>query len=236
MTDDRLRDRLRSAYRIEMGDETRRRQLAAIAATLQEGPDVVPAAAPWRRRLAALVAAATALGPAAVAVAAEGSLPGDLLYPVKRVTEDLRAVVDPTVVARHRLDEVERLAERGDPAADLSVLLDEADRAIDDTGDPPELRDRWRAVAERLGHGPSIDAPPGGSSPQDVPRTGDEGTIDHPPNDGVVDHDEPGGGATDHDGPAAGKTDPMEGDDGPGGTGGPRDHDGGDRDGGDHHD
>jgi len=103
-----------------------------------------------RNRLAALVVAATVVTPAAVAVAAESSLPGELLYPVKQVTEDVRSVVDSTVVARHRLDEADAMLSRGFPVDEVAVVLVEADSAITNSGDHPDLRSRWSEMQDHM--------------------------------------------------------------------------------------
>ena len=150
-----LSERLRAAFEVEMSDETRERQLSAISAALNEEPSRVPAALPlvahWRRRFAAFIAAATIFTPAAVAVAAEGALPGDMLYPVKQTTEDLRSVIDPTIAAKHRIDEADRMHENGFPVAQLETALTEADRAIADVGDPDDLRARFVEVEDNMG-------------------------------------------------------------------------------------
>ena len=251
---DQLGDRLRAAYRIEMSDQTRQRQLAAISSALKEAPAIThaatPAAARWRTRLAALVAAATVFTPAAVAVAAESSLPGDPLYPVKQVTEDLRAVIDPTIVARHRLDEAERMHDRDRPVTDIVVILDEADRAITDAGDPPDLRDRWMDMTDRMGHdSDTADTPHDQDRRRDTDGDGSATTDGDVPHDPMTDdpmtdqtpgtsHDQPpmtdDGDMMDGDGSAttdgSGATDPGGWDGHDGGTG--DGHDGGTWDGG----
>jgi len=156
MTHDELHlsERLQAAFEVEMSDETRKRHLSVISAALKEQPSRVPTvhplAAHWRRRFAALVAAATIFTPAAVAVAAEGALPGDTLYSVKQMTEDLRSVIDPTIAARHRIDEADRMHEAGFPIDQLETVLTEADRAITNVGDPDDLRARFVEVRDNI--------------------------------------------------------------------------------------
>lgn len=149
-----LSERLQAAFEVEMSDETRKRHLSVISAALKEQPSRVPTvhplAAHWRRRFAAFVAAATIFSPAAVAVAAEGALPGDTLYPVKQMTEDLRSVIDPTIAARHRIDEADRMHEVGFPIDQLETVLTKADRAITDVGDPDDLRARFVEVRDNM--------------------------------------------------------------------------------------
>ncbi len=154
-TDDRhLTERLQDAYRIEMTDDVHRRQLDTITAALTAPPVVPVAPAPTalrlRRRFAAIVAAVTVLSPAAVAVAAESSLPGDTLYPVKLVTEEIRSMVDPTVTARHRLEEADQMHAAGFPTAVVQDVLSDADEAITIAGDPVDLRARWMDASARM--------------------------------------------------------------------------------------
>ena len=174
-TNGQLTARLQGAYSTEMADDTRRRQLSTISAALKMPPVTSTAAVPVslrvRRRLAALVAVATVLSPAAVAVAAESSLPGDALYPVKQITEDLRSVVDPTITARHRLDEADAMSDRGFSVAAVENILREADAAIVDAGNPPDLRSRWIDTRERMGMDQQIDGI--GSDMTIVPPTAD---------------------------------------------------------------
>ncbi len=236
-----LADRLRSAYRIEMNSQTRRRQLAAIASAMKEAPAATPVTMPttarWRTRLAALVAAATVFTPAAVAVAAESSLPGDPLYPVKQMTEELRAVIDPTIVARHRLDEAERMHDRDRPVTDIVVVLDEADRAITDAGDPPDLRDRWMDMTDRMDRD---SRPPDQGPHRDADGDGPGGGRSDPPHDTITDGTitDQMPGTTDDGSPMTdempGTTDdgsPLTDGNGVTDSGGRHGHDGGTRDG-----
>lgn len=144
--DRRIAARLRSAFEVEMGADSRDRQLAEVSTALRNptatGRYRVHIPAIWRRSISALMVAATFSTPAAVAVAAEGTLPGDTLYPVKHVTEALRSVVDPTVSARNRIDEADRMHEMGFSIDELEVVLVDADHAITDAGDPHDLRSR----------------------------------------------------------------------------------------------
>lgn len=186
MDDRQLTERLESAYRIELTDDIRHRQLSAISSALEAPPVVVDAAPPasmrLRRRFAAIVAAITVLSPAAVAVAAEGSLPGDTLYPVKQVTEDLRSMVDPTIAARHRLEEADRMHEAGFPPAIVRDVLSEADDAITVAGDPPDLRIRWMDARDRMDVSHGTDGIAG--TPPD-----EGGQITPPAQGGVTGHD-----------------------------------------------
>ena len=144
LNDRRIAARLRSAFEIDMGVDTRERQLTEVATALRNptgtGRSRVHIFAIWRRSIATLLVAATFSTSAAVAVAAEGTLPGDMLYPVKHVTETLRSAVDPTVFARNRIDEADRMNEMGFSSDELEIVLIDADHAITDVGNPDELR------------------------------------------------------------------------------------------------
>ncbi len=209
--DGQLTARLQGAYRIEMTDDTRHRQLSTISAALKTPPVAtsgvaVPVSLRLRRRLAALVAVATVLSPAAVAVAAETSVPGDALYPVKQITEDLRSVVDPTVAARHRLDEADAMHDRGFSDTDVERVLREADTAIVDAGDPPDLRSRWMEARDRMGMDhpladtdtdigtvpPTLDTPTRPGTGEMTDRGGDPVTGIMPNDDGAPDDRSPG--------------------------------------------
>ncbi len=125
---------------VPISDETRAAHLLAIEEALASRT-VVPLR---KRAFTALRWAAAALVilgvlvPSAV-VAAAGSLPGDLLYPVKRAAEPLLAVFDDEVVARHRIDEVVDLRLQDRPA---DKALEDATRAVDDLPSDSPLRDR----------------------------------------------------------------------------------------------
>ena len=126
-------DRL-SALKIEMDPATLDRQLAATSAALKE--PLLPAPRHLRRRmrlapvLASLVIFAVPV--TGVAVAAESAIPGEILFPVKQVTEQVRAWFDPGVRADHRLDELETVLDRGGPPDEVASLLSAADQAVAD--------------------------------------------------------------------------------------------------------
>jgi len=103
------------------GKADARRIMLARARDLQK----TPVTSRWRQRLTAVIAAATAmimLSGSAV-YAASGSVPGDLLYPVKRAAEDVSISFKPPGMARAqaeldlariRLAEIKTLIKRGD--------------------------------------------------------------------------------------------------------------------------
>jgi hypothetical protein len=123
-----------------ISDETRAAHLLAIDEALANRTVV-----PLRRRafttLRWAAAALVILGvlvPSAVVVAAD-SLPGDLLYSVKRTAEPLLAVFDDELVARHRIDEVVSLRDQDRPS---DRALEDATRAVDDLPLDSPLRDQ----------------------------------------------------------------------------------------------
>ena len=90
-----------------------------------------PAVRRRERRLATVLGGAALLGAvASVEVAAQGALPGEALYPVKRAVEDVRTDATTDDVTRatrllesatHRLEEIDALARDGSPA-DVAAL------------------------------------------------------------------------------------------------------------------
>ncbi|NIA25450.1 MAG: hypothetical protein GWP04_07750 [Gammaproteobacteria bacterium] len=121
--------------KFEISEEARAGHLNAISAAVESAPVVLPVArSRWsmalRRRITGLLIATMTLGPAGVAFAAQGSLPGDSLYPAKRVVERVQAVFDPSIPARHRLDEVSGLMARGDDSSEVARALQEAAEAV----------------------------------------------------------------------------------------------------------
>lgn len=74
--------------------------------------------------------------------------PGDVLYPVKQVTERIRFVVDEDIVATHRVEELERLIEQD---ASLDLIDDTVDRAataVSELDDPGDLGTRLERARE----------------------------------------------------------------------------------------
>lgn len=133
------------------------------------GPVVVVIGRGWRRAVAGVAASALVVG-GATAVAATGSMPGDLLYPVKRGVENLQLRLGTSDaargaghldLARQRLNESERLIRDADSAhvTVVGITLDafEADTlagerlllaAHQDTGDDAPLNDLNAFVAD----------------------------------------------------------------------------------------
>ena len=190
--------RLATAFRVEIDPQVQERHLAEVNAAL-----IQPPASPSlgrnarRRRLAGALAAATlVLAPTAMAVAAEGSLPGEALYPMKQATERIRGLIDGDLVATHRVEELEALVEGEAPDELVFEASDRATRAVaelDDSGDldrrleraQEQVRERARTrdegetgpegTDEGAGEpGGNDHAPPNGTGPTTAPRTGSD--------------------------------------------------------------
>ncbi len=147
MRKDELTRRLRQAYRVEVDDDTAARQMSLIAAELGTA-EPAPAPGRFRRRVTALAAILAVALPGGLAVAAEGTVPGDVLYPVKLVTEQARSLIDPSVPAEHRVQEVEEMLERDVPLERVVDHLRVADRTLSTLPDHEELDRRFDHVVD----------------------------------------------------------------------------------------
>ncbi len=141
-----------AAYRTEIDEGVRERHLAQMGAALRTAPTTaVPTRLGFRRRFATALATLTiVVVPVGAAVAAEGSVPGDGLYPVKQVTERMRGWVDHDLVATHRVEELEVLLNRD---ADDELIAETADRAVGAVAaldDPGELGPRLDQAQQRI--------------------------------------------------------------------------------------
>lgn len=188
--------RLATAFRVEIDPQVQQRHLAEVnVALLQPPASTSPGRNLRRRRLAgALAAAALVLAPTAMAIAAEGSLPGDTLYPMKQATERIRGLIDSDLEATHRVEELEALIER---EASDELVFEASDRAtravaeLDDSGnldrrleqaqeqvrERVRTRDKGETGPEGTDEGATEPggndlAPPNGPGPTTAPRTG----------------------------------------------------------------
>ena len=129
--------------RMTVDHSTRERHMSAITVALREHrkPRV------RRLRLLALAAALILLLPV-LALAAENSVPGDFLYPIKRVVEPIVGVVDEDVEAQHRVAEVERMVDQGASADAVVDHAEEARLAVADRD--PDLVRRIDEATEEL--------------------------------------------------------------------------------------
>lgn len=130
---DDLGRRLRALVAHDVPAETRARHLAAIderllpAAAPAGGPqDARPRRRRARRWVAGLAAATAVLTPGAVA--AQNTVPGDVLYPLKQATEQVQLLVSPGAAARNRVAELAALL-AGDAARDEVLAAAQAARA-----------------------------------------------------------------------------------------------------------
>jgi hypothetical protein len=126
--------------RVTVDEAVRERHWAAISDAIAEAP-TEPNRVPLRRRLTLWAAAVFTVGLPVAAVAAEHSVPGDLLYPVKLAVEPIRSLFDGDVAAVHRVEELEQVIEEDAPDREIDRALDRADRAVEEA-DSPELTDR----------------------------------------------------------------------------------------------
>lgn len=134
-----------TALRIDVDQGTRARDLEAIRADLRRVAGARPA--PRRRWALGVVLAMMLAGPGA-AVASDGAVPGDLLYPVKRAVEPIVQLFDSDVVAEHRVEEVERLIDRKTEDALIEQQLEIARDALAET-DAPLLEDALERAVDR---------------------------------------------------------------------------------------
>jgi len=136
MTTEDLRSRLREASSHHIGEEVRHSHVTAIDDALERPVSPTSHRSAWIRRwLTTIATSAAILAPVGVAMAAEPAVPGDVLYPVKLVTESVRSLVDPGIVARHRLTEAEVLRDRGADEVTVTNAVDDAKAAVDESGD-----------------------------------------------------------------------------------------------------
>jgi len=130
-----------SGLRVDVPTEVAARHAAEISAELMHPGPVTPPRRLRRRWVLPVVVAAALLIPAA-AFAAESTTPGDLLYPVKRTTEWVRSIVDSTINAEHRVDELEIVIERRAPINVVSDRLADAEQSVEQSDGPRRLADR----------------------------------------------------------------------------------------------
>jgi hypothetical protein len=123
-----------------------------------------------------LVTASLVLLPTGIALAAESSVPGDVLYPVKKVTEKIRAVVDEDVVAEHRIEELEKLVAADAPTEVIADQIDRAAVEIDRLDADHQFGSRLEEAIAGVAADRLVDDPPGregggGGEPVDKPAT-----------------------------------------------------------------
>ena len=128
-------------HRVDMPAKVADRHAAEIDAELMHPGPVTPPRRLRRRWILPVVVAAALLIPAA-AVAAESTTPGDFLYPVKRTTEWVRSIVDSTINAEHRVDELEIVIQRKSSIEEVTDRLIDAEQSVERSDAPRRLTDR----------------------------------------------------------------------------------------------
>ena len=130
--------------RVTVDSDTRDRHLAAVTSALQSR-----ATTPKRGRGRFLaVALAVVLLLPVIALAAEDSVPGDLLYPFKRAVEPVVQVFDTEAPAERRVREVEVLFDRNAPDEVIVRHVDVARETV--TDGQRHLSDRIDRVVHEL--------------------------------------------------------------------------------------
>lgn len=178
-----------AAFRVDIDDTTRARDLEAIRTELRRS-SAEPS--PVRRRWTLGIVVAMILAGPTAAIAGDDALPGDLLYPVKRAVEPFVQLFDRNVVAEHRVEELEGLIDRQTDDFEIEQRIEIARDAVADSDAPlldrelDRLVDRW--VADRpLPAPPVVDEPVSTTAPPSEPLRdqGDRRTepppVDPPP-------------------------------------------------------
>jgi hypothetical protein len=145
-------DRLNEAFSVTMTAEAVAMHEAVIAEAIR-APNVAEVqrrSLRWRLRVPAFLTAVAVIAPIGAAVAAESALPGDFLYPVKRITEPIISVFDTDVVAGHRIDELVRIVDSPNEVDRLSGAVDDAKDAVIDLPRGHHLRDDLIAITDRI--------------------------------------------------------------------------------------
>lgn len=134
--------------RVEMSETTEAMHIAAIERELMLPRHPAPIPRRSRKRLAVVLVSAMVLLLPAAAIASEDSVPGDLLYPVKRSAEWGWSFVDSDVALRHRVEELETVLVRGDPPEEVRARLIDAEAVAD--GASPNLIRRLEQAREQV--------------------------------------------------------------------------------------
>jgi hypothetical protein len=145
-------ERLSAAFRTEVDEGTKERHIAEMSTAIRTAPPVrVPTGFALRHRIAAAAAAvAVVVAPVGMAVAAEDAVPGEFLYPLKQVTERVRAFVDDDIAATHRVEEAERLVVRGASIVEITRAVERAEDATSGLVEDRLLGPRLASIRERL--------------------------------------------------------------------------------------
>ena len=167
-------DELRK-LQIDVEPATRGRHVAAIEDAVAHRPRQQPR----RRWLLGVVTAGLIAGPVA-AVAAEGSVPGDFLYPIKLTIEPIRELFDTDVVASHRITELDVLID-ADAESDLIDRHIDATRDALDEVEAPRLEQDFERLIDRIDTDRAVTDVPPTDQPTDTAPITDEATdVDRP--------------------------------------------------------
>lgn len=168
--------RLSAAYRVDVDEATKDRHIADVEAAIRVAPPAAIRTGFALRRRAVATAAAVAVfaAPVGMAVAAENAVPGEILYPLKQVTERVRALVDDDIAATHRVEEAERLVVRGAPIAEITGAIERAEAATARLAEGDTLESRLESVRERLRQ--QNEREPTTADRQESPSTQTDGT------------------------------------------------------------
>ncbi|GMR02717.1 MAG: hypothetical protein BMS9Abin20_1063 [Acidimicrobiia bacterium] len=139
--------RMREGLSEPMDETVTSRQRAEIDQALV---DFVPAPRRRRRWRTALILAAGVLVIPAAALASNGALPGDALYPIKQATEQVVGLVDSDVVATHRVDELAVLIDRQTDQLVIDKAITDASIAVDPLPRDHPLRDQLDRLTDRV--------------------------------------------------------------------------------------
>ena len=167
------------SVRISVGDDVRERHLTVIVDELRS------ARKPRVRRFRLLaIAVALVLALPVIALAADDAVPGDALYPIKRILEPVVSLVDRDVEVDHRVREAEALLERD---AEPRVIRDHLEQArVVVTDEHPEHLARLDVVADQVReHADRVadtdDAASAPTDEEDVDRIGEDRESDDRP-------------------------------------------------------
>lgn len=159
--------------RLKASEDTRQRHLSAVSAEIDSH-----AHRPFSsRRLLAIALALLVVFPVA-ALASDSAVPGDVLYPVKRLVEPVIGIFDRDLAATHRVEELEQLVADQAPSDVVQDSLGRATAVVDPTSD---LWDRLDTVRDRVNVAPGVESPR-----PDADLVPAESTTTAPPDDSTV--------------------------------------------------
>ena len=184
MTDELTTRLQNSMSEVSLADDVKAAHLSAISEALAGAPVVPLDRVSRRRRVIAAVTAAALIGPTGLAAASGDALPGELLYGVKQVSEQVTSLFDPEVIARHRIEEAEALEMLGRRSDDA---ITKARDAVAGLPEDHELRQRLAALAADHDDDDSEHDRDRASQPD--PADGDDDTSDDGGGDDDIDDD-----------------------------------------------